>query len=231
MILPVRDGAAFIEAALKSVLHNLSDRDELIIVDDGSSDDTLVLAEKIVHPFQGRTRFIRGENWGPSLARNKGLEAACGDFITFIDHDDLWPAGRMHRHLRVFDDHPKTDLVVGQVQPFREVGGRRQNLSKKLHHVHLGASTFRQKIFDVVGTFNPGYRFSEDLDLFTRIRELPLHFYFDPKIALYYRKHETNMTNHNNQKIMQHTLRVLLDSIKRRRESGALKLAPFGGDR
>ena len=73
--------------------------------------------------------------------------------------------------------------------------------------------------------FKPEYLFSEDLDLFTRIRESNFKFYFDNKIALYYRRHEGNMTNDSNQKIMQFTLKALLDSVRRRRN--LTPLTPF----
>ena len=226
VIMPVKNGSKFIEAALSSVFKNITLEDEVIVVDDGSDDDTIQKIDALSTRCKRPIQVIKTIDAGPARARNLAIDIAKGELITFIDHDDLWPKDRMKNHLNFFNDDTSIDLVVGKVQAFENaINGRRVNIAKKIHHVHLGATTFKRSVFDAMKGFKPEYLFSEDLDLFTRIRESNFKFYFDNKIALYYRRHESNMTNDSNQKIMQFTLKALLDSVRRRRN--LTPLTPF----
>ena len=226
VIMPVKNGSKFIEAALSSVFKNITLEDEVIVVDDGSDDDTIQKIDALSTRCKRPIQVIKTIDAGPARARNLAIDIAKGELITFIDHDDLWPKDRMKNHLNFFNDDTSIDLVVGKIQAFENaINGRRVNIAKKIHHVHLGATTFKRSVFDAMKGFKPEYLFSEDLDLFTRIRESNFKFYFDNKIALYYRRHESNMTNDSNQKIMQFTLKALLDSVKRRRN--LTPLTPF----
>ena len=226
VIMPVKNGSKFIEAALSSVFKNITLEDEVIVVDDGSDDDTIQKIDALSTRCKRPIQVIKTIDAGPARARNLAIDIAKGELITFLDHDDLWPKDRMKTHLNFFNDDTSIDLVVGKVQAFENaINGRRVNIAKKIHHVHLGATTFKRSVFDAMKGFKPEYLFSEDLDLFTRIRESNFKFYFDNKIALYYRRHESNMTNDSNQKIMQFTLKALLDSVKRRRN--LTPLTPF----
>lgn len=226
VIMPVKNGSKFIEAALSSVFKNITPEDEVIVVDDGSDDDTIQKIDALSTRCKRSIQVIKTIDAGPARARNLAIDIAKGELITFLDHDDLWPKDRMKNHLNFFNDDTSIDLVVGKVQAFENaINSRRVNIAKKIHHVHLGATTFKRSVFDAMKGFKPEYLFSEDLDLFTRIRESNFKFYFDNKIALYYRRHESNMTNDSNQKIMQFTLKALLDSVRRRRN--LTPLTPF----
>lgn len=226
VIMPVKNGSKFIEAALSSAFKNITLEDEVIVVDDGSVDDTLQKIDALSSRCKRPIQVIKTTDAGPARARNLAIDIAKGELITFLDHDDLWPKDRMKNHLNFFKVDTSIDLVVGKVQAFENaIDGRRMNTAKKIHHVHLGATTFKRSVFDALKGFKPEYLFSEDLDLFTRIRESNFKFYFDNKIALYYRRHEGNMTNDSNHKIMQFTLKALLDSVRRRKN--LTPLTPF----
>ena len=226
VIMPVKNGSKFIEASLRSAFKNITLEDEIIVVDDGSDDDTIQKINALSIRYKRSIQVIKTIDAGPARARNLAIDIAKGELITFLDHDDLWPKDRMKNHLNFFNDDTSIDLVVGKVQAFENaINGRRVNIAKKIHHVHLGATTFKRSVFDAMKGFKPEYLFSEDLDLFTRIRESNFKFYFDNKIALYYRRHESNMTNDSNQKIMQFTLKALLDSVRRRKN--LTPLTPF----
>jgi len=227
VIMPVKNGSKFIEASLRSAFKNITLEDEIIVVDDGSDDDTIQKINALSIRYKRSIQVIKTIDASPARARNFAIDVAKGDFITFLDHDDLWPKDRIKNHLNFFNDDISIDLVVGKVQAFENaINGRRVNIAKNTHHVHLGATTFKRSVFDAMKGFKPEYLFSEDLDLFTRIRESNFKFYFDNKIALYYRKHHDNMTNNNDHKIMQFTFRVLMESIKRRRKD-SITLTPF----
>ena len=87
-IIPLYNGAAFIEQTLESALNQTLSADEIIVVDDGSTDDGPDIVRRMAqtHPI----RLIEKPNGGQSLARNHGVAQATGDLIAFLDHDDLW---------------------------------------------------------------------------------------------------------------------------------------------
>src|SRR5438477_2430339 len=91
LIIPVRNGVRFIEEAVDSALRQLDPEDEIIVVDDASADATRSVLAGIP---DRRMRVLDGSGRGVSSARNIGLAAAAGEFIAFLDHDDLWPPQR-----------------------------------------------------------------------------------------------------------------------------------------
>jgi glycosyltransferase involved in cell wall biosynthesis len=97
VIMPVYNGAEFIEESIQSVLSQSARDFELIIVDDGSYDGTA----EIIRDYEGRVRFIQQANRGPSAARNRGLEEAKGKYVAFLDADDVWD----HRFLERTSTH------------------------------------------------------------------------------------------------------------------------------
>src|SRR3982751_2380169 len=85
VIIPVHNGAKYLRAALESVLAQTYSPFEVIVVDDGSVDDSGVIAQSF-----NDVRYIHQANQGVAAARNHGIEAARGDFFAFLDQDDLW---------------------------------------------------------------------------------------------------------------------------------------------
>jgi len=227
IIMPVKNGEKYIEQALQSLFANISAADEIIVINDGSTDTTDTLASKALDAHSNST-ILQESGVGPARARNAGISRARGEFITFIDHDDVWPLGRLEHHLAIFRESPTTDVVVGRTQYF---SSEAQSLEKfrfladdnAVHHVHLGASTFKKSVFDAVGSFSGQLLFSEDHDLFLRIRENQLNLHFDPAISLQYRIHTTNMTLNKTIEDLE-LLKVLHESIKRRRSENKLNV-------
>src|SRR5581483_2243507 len=87
LIIPVRDGERFIVQALRSALCQLAPEDEVLVVDDGSRDGT---ARMVTNLGDERVTFLTSDGSGISAARNRGISAATGSFIAFLDSDDLW---------------------------------------------------------------------------------------------------------------------------------------------
>src|SRR3978361_982737 len=96
VVIPVRNGAAFIVESIFSALSQLQGRDEIIVVDDGSTDNTRSLVRG-VRDYRVTMLEIGGR--GVSAARNAGLAIVDNEFVAFLDHDDLWPEGR-HKKLQ-----------------------------------------------------------------------------------------------------------------------------------
>lgn len=217
IIVPVKNGMNYIEHALLSISQNIGDRDELVIVDDGSTDATLKFAKQYAKDVSIHLKVIVTNGIGPAAARNLGVKASVGKYIAFIDHDDYWPLNRINDHVAILDADSAVSVVMGQTQyvSSRETQGE---LARPLYHVHLGASTFRRSVFDGLGLFNPDLNFSEDHDFFLRVRESGLVIMPFEAISLYYRVHDDSMTSGKALHEMQ-LFKVILDSLRRRRLS------------
>lgn len=110
VIIPSYNYASFLPQAVASVLAQRAPglEVEVIVVDDGSKDNTVEVAESLGADIT----FIHQENSGPSAARNAGLRVANGDFVAFLDADDLFAKGLLASHLRVFEAQPELDMVI-----------------------------------------------------------------------------------------------------------------------
>src|SRR5258708_4104598 len=111
VVIPAFNAGATIDETLRSVRSQSHERIEIIVVDDGSTDDTLAVAER--HADQDpRIKIIRQDNAGVAAARNAGWQAACAEFIAFIDADDLWAPSKIERQLQaMIDGGERTGLV------------------------------------------------------------------------------------------------------------------------
>lgn len=107
VVIPAFNGAPFIRQAIDSVFQQRYDDIEVIVVDDGSTDETAAIANS----FGCRVRVLRQSNQGVGRARNRGIEAARGDFIAFLDQDDWWWPGKVDAQLSVLSADPEIGLV------------------------------------------------------------------------------------------------------------------------
>lgn len=231
--MPVLNGASHLESSLNCLAESLKGFDELIVVDDGSKDATPEIIRSLRTNFQNFHVITNSLPTSPSSARNAGLAIAKGKFISFLDHDDLWTAGRVARHLDFLENHSEYAAIVGKAsyefegEMADKVFAFKDGVSV-FHFVQLGAATFRAEVFKKVGFFNPSLRFGEDHDLYLRLRERGEKMYFEPEVSLRYRLHGQNMTTGKNI----HELgifKVLADSINRRKNQGNMELlSPFG---
>jgi glycosyltransferase involved in cell wall biosynthesis len=116
IVIPAYNAAPFIEETLQSVFAQLADDHEVIVVDDGSADETQALLKGMTDP---RLKILRQDNLGVSAARNRGMAAAAGEFLLFLDADDILAPGALARCLDHFAAHPDTVLVYGEAIKFR----------------------------------------------------------------------------------------------------------------
>lgn len=108
VVIPAYNSAATIGVAVHSVLAQSAAIQEIIVIDDGSTDETASIARELSELVQ----VITVPNGGPSHARNIGIANAHGDWIAFLDDDDSWHAEKLERQLRVLAAHPELDLVA-----------------------------------------------------------------------------------------------------------------------
>lgn len=223
VILPVYNGARFVREAVESIERQQYRPLEIIIVDDGSTDATPQILQNL---DSDHIRFIWQANAGPAAARNAGLALASGELIGFLDADDLWPVDKLETQVARLTQDPALDVVMGRIQYISLPDAPERDLKfdsddQTIVHVHLGGALFRHSVFKRIGVFDESLNFSEDVDLFMRIREQGLNIVILATITLYYRLHEHNMT-HDQTINNQYLVKALKKSLDRRRRQGNL---------
>lgn len=188
VVLPVYNGERFLREAIESVLPQLSAQDELIAIDDGSTDGSGEICRAT--PL---LRYIRQENAGPAAARNAGIRAARGEIVAFIDADDVWPRGKLVEQAGVLAADPGVYIVIGRTE-YRALGEAGERSLGAVTFFHLGSAIFRRSVFDRIGLLDESRRSCEDVELFLRARESGLSIVSLESIGLIYRKHPGGMS-------------------------------------
>ena len=233
VILPVFNGEKYLHDAVESVRAQSYRHWELIFVDDGSTDGSPAIMDKVRvdHP---RTRIIRQPNRGPAAARNRGLSIARGEWIAFLDADDLYPADKFIVQTARLHADPALQVVLGRIRYVQLEGGAAPDMrftepDHTLVLVHLGGALFRSEVFVRVGGFDEAMRYGEDLDWFLRAHEARVKMLVVKQTTLHYRLHDANMTRGRTQREL-NTFRALKKSLDRRRASGDVRPLPRWSD-
>jgi glycosyltransferase involved in cell wall biosynthesis len=215
VIIPVYNGKKFLPEAVKSVLKQNYEPLEIIIVDDGSTDGTSELQNSLGE----QVHFIFQNNKGPAAARNTGIKAAKGEFLAFLDSDDLWPSDKLKLQTNYLLNDPDIQVVLGQTKRFDSEHKYEKDFAGKQNpviSVQIGSALFRRTAFEKVGDLDEGLQYSEDHDWFLRAREKGIKILVLENTTLYHRRHNDNMTNKADSNGYQLTT-VIKKSLDRRR--------------
>jgi glycosyltransferase involved in cell wall biosynthesis len=226
VIIPVYNGSMFLAEAIRCVHEQRYVPLEIIIVDDGSIDDTA----QLVTQLGADIRYVFQENGGPAAARNRGLSIARGDFIAFLDVDDLWPAHKLQLQASRLVETSGLEVVLGRIKYVRLAGAAEVRIQladdDTLAYVHLGSGLFKRSVFEKVGDFDETLRYSEDHDWFLRARENGVQMTILDEVTLYYRLHEHNMTRDKKRVLDRQLVKVLKKSLDRRRSRSGGPVEP-----
>jgi glycosyltransferase involved in cell wall biosynthesis len=193
VVIPAFNRAHFVADAIASAHAQDVEAMEIVVVDDGSTDDTAGVVASSARPV----RYVRQEHGGVSRARNRGLAEARAGLIAFLDSDDVWPAGSLRHRLDVLAAHPEADLVYGKAQLRRQPGAPRIRLQaddEVVAHPSFGSILARRSAYERVGGFDETFRGSEDVDWWCRAQERGLVIVRTDEVVLEYRLHGGNMT-------------------------------------
>jgi glycosyltransferase involved in cell wall biosynthesis len=178
VVLPVRDGARYVAAAIGSVLEQTHHELELIVVDDGSADATATIVAGVA---DDRLRLLRQDAGGVAAALTRGLAASSGPYVARMDADDLSLPERVARQVAFLERRPSVGLVVSGVQLIDEAGkdldvlvlpARDDALRRRLllrNPITHGAVLMRREAVESAGGYRNDYGANEDYDLWRRI--------------------------------------------------------------
>jgi hypothetical protein len=220
VILPVFNGERFIKEAVENIMSQDYPSLEIIIVDDGSTDKTKDIVERL--PLD--LRYLRQGNGGPAAARNRGIREATGEFIAFNDVDDLWPENNLLTMVKELLEHGDIEVLHGytQLANYNDVTGAYDS---------IGAALYRRSAFNKVGLFDETLIYGEDSDWFARAQELKINIKKLDNITLIVRRHQENMT-YGKTAVELNQLRVFKKRLDRLRSQGRLdhSRTEVGGD-
>lgn len=213
VIIPSYNSKAFIKDAIESVCNQTYQHTEIIVVDDGSADNSYDYLKQIQNEFS--FKLIQQKNQGPGVARNNGIKSAKGQYLCFLDSDDQLMVGSLEKRLQLLEKYPEVDLVFTDLKrldnrdkPGYEFLKSRDFLKKfrkavaihKSHNVIFNDKYFdcaiqyfpfiwtstvmiRSEVVNRIGYFHPHWRGSEDIDYWLRIARQGTIAYIDEALT------------------------------------------------
>jgi glycosyltransferase involved in cell wall biosynthesis len=212
VMIPAFNAAKYLPIAIESVISQTFDDWRILIVDDGSTDNTSEIIVSFVDRLGSKIRYIKQENRGVSAARNTVLRASTAEYIALLDADDVWLPCRLSESLKVLAERPQAGISYGLIQSIDPEGRLGSSWAGNLAHAegHIApyiymravelpspTITVRRKCIDEVGIFDESLRVTEDRDLWLRIA-LRHEVAFVPKILAHYRMSPSSLSTDPN---------------------------------
>lgn len=199
VVIPTYNCAGYITQAIESVLNQTNCNYELLIIDDGSTDNT----RQILQPYSKVLRYVYQNNQGVCATRNHGIKIAQGEYVAFLDADDFFLPGKLAAQLAVFEAQPDLGIVhsgwrrvdsQGQtlmdVQPWENIAQLNLESWLQWKPVLPSAMMFRRQWLEKVGGFDPQYTVAEDVDLVLRLSLAGCQAQWLRQVTVCYRQRE-----------------------------------------
>jgi glycosyltransferase involved in cell wall biosynthesis len=217
VIIAVKNGELRLGEAIQSILNQTYDNFEIIVVDGQSSDNTANIAQS--YP---KVRHILQNGRGLADAWNCGIESAKGEFIAFLDHDDLWTDNKLDIQINYLINNPTIQYIIAKFRFILEsgasipIGFKKELLDRDIVGLIPGTLIVRKDLFNFIGKFNTDLVIASDVDWFARVKDKNISMAMIPEVLLHKRVHGNNLSSNaklNNQELLQ----VLKQSINRQR--------------
>ncbi|MDT8383057.1 MAG: glycosyltransferase [Gammaproteobacteria bacterium] len=205
VIVPAYNCASFIEQSIQSILAQKYPNIEIIVIDDGSTDQSTELARHFGEPI----KVILQTNQGPAAARNRGIRESKGEFIAFLDSDDVWLPNKLADQVTFLQENQDIGIIYGTFTrwlaskngcyPPAEQFVANENdssfdaeLSGWIYHkllldnyIHIITAVIRRSLYDKLGGFDESLRTGEDYDFWLRASRITQVYKFSRTVALY----------------------------------------------
>ena len=208
--IPAYNSGRFIANAIESILSQTYHSFEIIVIDDGSTDNTADVVSR--YP---QVRYLRQKHSGISAARNRGVEEANGEYIAFLDADDLWTPDKLEKQMAYLEEHPQCQMVFSEIENFideevESVSHRQSEILETELEYCLVSCLMKRSLFTRYGGFDENYGYGEDTELLARLKANRVDMTRCLPEKLYLRRiHQTN-TSLNHKKVSKEEYLALL---------------------
>ena len=217
VMMPTYNNAKYIKQAIESIYAQNYDNIEIIVVDDGSTDNT----KEIVQQYKD-IKYFYIEHKGIPFARNTALEKSTGEYIAFLDSDDYWLPNKLNTQIQYFKDHPDCEIVFTKYENFFENEDVKKNkiaifekTSEKNNNSCLETSVVKKRVFDKCGKYNESLEFGEDTEYEYRISKNNINIkHIINKIFYMRRLHGKNISLKRNIGLMKNFLRKFSNTLR-----------------
>lgn len=218
VVLPVFNGEAFLQESLDSIVAQTRQPNDIVAVDDGSTDGSAELLR------QYGIRVVYADRVGQAMARDLGIRSVAGEVIACIDQDDRWRPDKLARQAAVLDTQPELAFVGALCVTFLDTGAQRPAWWKPAWDTGVpdpslapSATLYRRSAFDHVGGFaDTPVRISEDLAWTARAQDLGLRSAIVDEVLVERRIHGSNTSRNQDLRVREH-LAIVRASIARKR--------------
>jgi len=218
VIIPVYNGEQYLAKTIDSVLAQTYRPFEIIVLDDGSIDNSAEIAQSYKE-----VRYIYQSNQGVPVARNAGISAARGEFIAFLDQDDMWDSNKLAVQMEHLVKNPKLGYVIGKQRLFLEPGVEMPSWlrEKLLREDQMGylpsALLVRVSVFEQTGGFDPDHQTASDVEWFFKAKDMGIPMAVIPEALVYRRIHSDNQSSQVNA-LHSEYLKIVRLSVKRQKD-------------
>ncbi|MDP2923088.1 MAG: glycosyltransferase [Candidatus Omnitrophota bacterium] len=197
VVIPIFNGEKYIAEAIDSVLSQTYQDFQIVVVDDGSNDNTEKIVLSYIDKYPSKIKYIRQNNGGAASARNRGIKSVSSEYVAFVDHDDVWLPEKLKYNMEVLENKKHLAFVCSEAYRINEHGeiiDKLQRLSKDAedfeslfnrNFVLTLTVTARRSSIENVGFFDEKISYSEDYDLWLRLAKHYKYKYIDLPLAKY----------------------------------------------